>query len=358
MPIHELNHAECKTWLAVSEKTREAVLIDPLLEHAGATLDLLKREGLKLLTVIDTHTHADHLSGAFYLREKTGVEVAMHPATRAAAAGRKLADGETISFGEMALTALHTPGHTTDSLSLAGNGALLTGDFLFLGSLGAGRLDLPGGDAAAHFASLEKIAGLKDDIEVLPGHDYQGRERSTLREERKSNPVLTPRKLDEYRAWWEARKMGPADWMKAVVKANLEGRMDATGVEIPQGVSACACAAPSEPVHGEAPAALAAADLQKMILEKRKLFLLDCREPREYNDQLGHIAGSALIPMGEVAARIDEIPQGTPIVSICRSGKRAAHIAQLLRAAGRPEVWLLTGGMIAWNQAGLPVERR
>lgn len=357
MPVHELNRADCKTWLVVSEKTREAVLVDPLLEKSGEYLALLRRDGLKLISVIDTHTHADHLSGTRWLHENAGVEVAMHAATRAASATRRLADGETIAFGEVALQVIATPGHTADSLSLAGGGALLTGDFLFLGPLGAGRLDLPGGDASAHFASLEKIAGLGDGVEVLPGHDYQGRERSTLRDERRANPVLTPRKLDEYRAWWESRKMGPADWMKAVVMANLEGRLDAAGVEIPQGVSACACAAP-EPAHGDAPAQLAAADLQRMMMEKRKLFLLDCREPREYNDELGHIAGSALIPMGEVAARLGDIPSDIPVISICRSGKRAARIAQLLNGAGRQEVWVLTGGMIAWNQAGLPVERR
>jgi len=357
MTMQELNHLDCKTWLIASDKTHEAVLVDPLLEKSGEYLARLQRDGLKLLAVIDTHTHADHLSGAHFLHEKTGAAVAMHAATRAAPVTRRLADGETISFGEIALQVFHTPGHTTDSLSLYGNGALLTGDFLFLGTQGAGRLDLPGGDPAAHFSSLEKIAGLKDEVEVLPGHDYQGHERSTLRDERRANPVLTPRKLDEYRKWWDAKKMGPADWMKAVVKANLEGRMDATGVAIPQGVSAC-CAAGPEPAHSDAPPQLAAADLQRMLNEKRKLFLLDCREPKEYNDELGHIAGSALIPLGEVGNRLGEIPADAAVVSICRSGKRAARIAQLLRSFGRGEVWILTGGMIAWNQAGLPVERR
>lgn len=356
MPIRELNGGECKTWLYVAEKTREAVVVDPLLEKAEALMSLLRSEGLKPVLAVDTHVHADHLSGARWLREKAGVPTAMHEGTRVAGVSRRLKDGEVLAAGELALTVLHTPGHTTDSLTLSGAGAVATGDFLFLGALGAGRLDLPGGDAAAHFASLARLAGLADGTEVLPGHDYQRRERSTLGAERRENPVLTPRGLGEYRAWWESRRQGPADWMKAVVAANLEGRLTPAGVVIPQGVSACACA----PVPGHASADmphLAAADLARLLAEKRPLTLLDCREPEEYSDELGHIAGTVLIPVGEVAARAGEVPGDKPIVSICRSGKRALRAAQALRDAGRAEVWVLTGGMLAWNEAGLPVER-
>lgn len=356
MPIRELNGGDCKTWLYVAEKTREAVVVDPLLEKAGALLDLLRAEGLKAVLTVDTHVHADHLSGARWLLEKAGVPVAMHEATRVACATRRLKDGETLAFGELALSVLHTPGHTTDSLTLAGAGAVATGDFLFLGALGAGRLDLPGGSADAHFASLAKLAGLDGGVEVLPGHDYQGRQRSTLAAERRENPVLTPRALEQYRAWWEARRLGPADWMKAVVAANLEGRLTADGVAVPKGVSACACAA--APAHGgDGLPHLAPTDLARMLAERRALTLLDCREPEEYCDELGHIAGTVLIPVGAVAARAAEVPSDKPIVSICRSGKRALRAAQALKTAGRTDIWVLTGGMLAWNEAGLPVER-
>jgi glyoxylase-like metal-dependent hydrolase (beta-lactamase superfamily II)/rhodanese-related sulfurtransferase len=360
MAIRELSGGDCKTWLYVAEKTREAVVVDPLLEKAQALLDLLRSEGLKPVLAVDTHVHADHLSGARWLSEKAGIPVGMHESTRVGVVTRRLKEGETLAFGELALTVLHTPGHTTDSLSLAGAGAVATGDFLFLGALGAGRLDLPGGDAASHFRSLAKIADLSGSWEVLPGHDYQGRQRSTLAAERRENPVLSPRGLEQYRAWWEARKLGPADWMKAVVAANLEGRLDAAGVVIPKGVSACAsggtCA--PVPVHGDAAMPhLDARDLAKMLAERRDLTLLDCREPEEYGDELGHIAGTVLIPVGAVAERAAEVPSDKPIVSICRSGKRALRAALALKAAGRKDVWVLTGGMLAWNEAKLPVER-
>lgn len=362
MAIRELSGGDCKTWLYVAEKTREAVVVDPLLEKAQSVLDLLRSEGLKPVLAVDTHVHADHLSGARWLREKAGVPLAMHESTRVAGVSRRLKDGEILAFGELALTAWHTPGHTTDSLTLVGAGAAATGDFLFLGALGAGRLDLPGGDAAAHFTSLGKFADMDGALEVLPGHDYQGRQRSTLSAERRENPVLTPRGLDEYRAWWEARRMGPADWMKAVVMANMEGRLDDAGVSIPQGVTACAAGGPaagacaSDAAHGEMPH-LAPADLARMLAEKHELYLLDCREPAEYDDELGHIASTVLIPVGEVAARAAEVPSDKPIVSICRSGKRALRAAQALKAAGRKDIWVLTGGMLAWNEAKLPVVR-
>lgn len=354
MALRELNGGDCKTWLAVAEKTREAVLIDPLLEKSSAYLELLKREGLRLALVVDTHTHADHLSGALWLQKTTGVPVAMHEASRAAAVTRRLVDGEMLAFGELSLQVLHTPGHTIDSISLTGAGTLLTGDFLFLGALGAGRLDLPGGNPDHHFASLGKIAALSGGLEVLPGHDYQSRERSTLGAERRDNPILAPRGLYAYRSWWESRKLGPADWMGAVVKANLEGRLDPTGVFIPKGVTACA----SAPCRGDGDMPhLASADLARMLAEKRSLFLMDCREPEEFRDELGHVAGAELIPLAAVAGRAAELPADRPIVSICRSGKRALRAAQALREAGCKEVWVLSGGMLAWNEAGLPVER-
>lgn len=356
--MRELSGGDCKTWLAVSAKTREAVLVDPLLEQAAAHLELLRREGLRLALVVDTHTHADHLSAARWLRDTAGAPVAMHEASRAAAVTRRLADGEVLSFGELTLEVLHTPGHTTDSLTLRGAGALMTGDFLFLGALGAGRLDLPGSDAGRHFDSLAKLAHLDGALEVLPGHDYQKRERSTLAAERRENPVLTPRGLDAYRAWWDQRKQGPADWMKAVVDANLKGSLDAAGIAIPKGAAACACAPAPTPGHGDAEFPhLASTDLARMLAEKRKLTLLDCREVSEFTDELGHVAGAQLIPLGELPGRVAEVPGELPIVSICRSGKRALRAAQALRAAGKDEIWVLTGGMLAWNEAGLPVER-
>ena len=358
MAIRELNGGDCKTWLYVAEKTREAVLVDPLLERAPAVLDLLRSEGLRAALVIDTHVHADHLSGARWLREKAQIPLAMHESTKVAGIERRLKDGETLAFGELALRALHTPGHTTDSLTLAGAGAVATGDFLFLGALGAGRLDLPGGDAAAHYASLAKLAALDGACEVLPGHDYQGRQRSTLGAERRENPVLTPRGLDAYRAWWAARRLGPADWMKAVVAANLEGRLSADGVSIPAGVSACAsdgaCAA--APSHGEgAMPHLAPAELARMLAERARLTSSTAASPPSTTTSSATSRAPSSSPSARWPRRRRPRGQARRLDLPLRQARPARRAA--LKAAGRGDVWVLTGGMLAWNEARLPAER-
>src|SRR5579864_2367702 len=118
MMIRQLGKTACRTYLLVSEKTREAVFIDPLLENAGDYLTLLRKEGLRLVYAIDTHTHADHLSAGAELQATTGAPYLMHEGTRASCVQRKVSDAETIGVGDLRLTFLHTPGHTGDSLCI------------------------------------------------------------------------------------------------------------------------------------------------------------------------------------------------------------------------------------------------
>jgi glyoxylase-like metal-dependent hydrolase (beta-lactamase superfamily II)/rhodanese-related sulfurtransferase len=345
----------CRTHLLVAERTREAVLVDPLLTRVEADLAALRERGLTLRWVIDTHTHADHLSAGSLLLKKSDAGYLMHDSTRVATVTRRVVDGEELGLGEATLRFLHVPGHTRDSLMIALPDALLTGDFLFLGTDGAGRLDLPGGDADAHYASLRKLDEYGAGAELRPAHDYQGRSLSTLKAERASNPVLSPRTRDEYLKFWSDRRAGPADWMGAVVAANAAGTIDPAAAAIPKDGYACAastCATgPAAPVVPEwSPRELAAR------LRKESLTILDVREPEEYAGELGRIKGSRLLPLGELPSRLTEVPAG-PVVTVCRSGKRSARAAAELLRAGRTQVRSMAGGMLAWNDAGLPVER-
>ncbi len=354
MEIKELNGGECKSYLIVSQKTREAALIDPLLQRTPDYIALLKKEGLSLRYAMDTHTHADHLSGCTDLVDRLGGEYVMGRSGLPVCVSRRVEHGETIGFGDAALRILETPGHTTDSVSISTQDAFLSGDFLFIGALGAGRLDLPGGDPLTHYKSLEHLDGLADSVELLPGHDYQGKERSTLGDERKSNPVLSPRSRDEYAAWWETKKMGPADWMKGVVKANMKCTVDPDAVLIPSAEGACASACASIDLHGAGSLPqISAGDLAALLSKKEDApFLLDVRGVEEFEGDLGHIPGSVLVPLNQLSWRKDEIPKDRSVAVVCTSGGMASLAAAELKQSGYEKLWVLTGGMAQWRRLG------
>lgn len=357
MTIQELNGGDCKTYIVVSGRTREAALIDPLLNRTPAYLDLLRREGLKLRFAIDTHTHADHLSGCADLADRLGAEYAMGKGGLPACVSRRLEHGETLSFGDAALRFLETPGHTTDSVSLEAEGAFFSGDFLFIGALGAGRLDLPGGDPAVHFSSLERLDGLSDAVRLLPGHDYQGKTESTLGAERRVNPVLEKRTREAYVEWWRAKKLGPAAWMGGVVRANRNCTTDPDSVLIPSSEGACASACAAGPVpaaHGsEAVPGISAEELSALLGDPaRAPFVLDVRGVEEFEGALGHLPGSVLIPLNQLSWRMDEIPKDKPVAVVCGTGARAARAAVELMNSGYGKLWVLTGGVEGWRRLG------
>jgi glyoxylase-like metal-dependent hydrolase (beta-lactamase superfamily II)/rhodanese-related sulfurtransferase len=342
----------CRTHLVASERTREAILVDPLLSQMDVDLARLRERGLTLRWAIDTHTHADHLSAGAALRERAGAGYLMHARAPSARATRRVSDGEELGLGEGTMRFLHVPGHTVDSLMIALPGALLTGDFLFLGRDGAGRLDLPGADVSAHYESLRRLDGFSAGTEVRPAHDYRGRAVSTLHDERAANPVLHPRSREEYLRWWEGLRRETESWMNDVVAANAAGTMDPRAVAIPS--ERPTCSACTGPASGPAVRECSPRELAELLKDGRHV-VVDVREPAEYNDELGHISGSTLIPLGELSHRLAEIPSG-PVIAICRSGKRSARASAELSRAGR-DVLSLAGGMLAWNEAGLPVEK-
>lgn len=352
--FRQLSDGPCKTYLIASHKTSEALLIDPLLQNVETYLAMLHSKGLKLSGLLDTHTHADHLSACAELRDRTGAPYLMHRAAAAPCVTRRIEDGETMGFGEESLRFLHTPGHTGDSLTVVFADKVLSGDFLFIGSFGAGRLDLLGSDPGVHYESLKKIDALKDDLLLYPAHDYQGQTHSTLGAERKVNPILAPKPREAYIQWWLERKFGPADWMNEVVKANAACTRDLRAVAIPKEQAACACASGATESAAIFPQISPNELARRLRHAPHDLLLLDVRTPEEYRED-GHIEGTVLIPVDELAHRVKEVSPGAAVVSICRSGKRATRAAGLLKEAGCQKIWVLTGGMLAWNQERLPV---
>lgn len=182
-------------YLIGDEKTRLAAVVDP----AGAVdriLRLAEDHGLKIIYIINTHSHSDHTAGSQELASAAGAKIIMHKKARATK-HLTVEDGEVISVGELRIKVIYTPGHSPDGISLQVEDKLLTGDTLFVGE--CGRTDLPGGSSEELYDSLfGKLIKLDDELEVYPGHDYGDRPHSKLGYEKKHNYTLKPRSKDEF----------------------------------------------------------------------------------------------------------------------------------------------------------------
>src|SRR5258706_8700114 len=179
------------TYLLADSLTREAVLIDPVFEHARRDAALIGELGVKLLFTLETHIHADHVTGASLLKRRLGSKIALSKASGAEGADRFLADGDLVAFGMRTLQALATPGHTGGCMSyvLDDRSRAFTGDALLI--RGCGRTDFQQGSAAQLFHSVrERLFSLPDDFLLYPGHDYRGLSASSVGEEKKYNPRL------------------------------------------------------------------------------------------------------------------------------------------------------------------------
>ena len=213
----------CRTYLIADPQTREAALVDPIRGHVEAYIDLLMERRYKLRYTIETHTHADHLSGSVRLKDLTGAKMLMHANSPAPCVDRGLVDGDTVELGGLKIDVLATPGHTHDAMCLVLPGRVLTGDTLLIGAVG--RTDLPTGNSAALYESLQKlIATLPDDTIVLPAHDYEGRQASTVGREKRHNPRLQPKSAEEFADVMEKGQVGlpPPVNLREALNTNLK----------------------------------------------------------------------------------------------------------------------------------------
>ncbi len=226
MLFRQLFHAETGTYtyLLGCEKTRQAALIDPVIDNIAHYLQLLRELDLTLTVALDTHVHADHITALGSLREQTGCISMMGEPSRAGCVSKTFVDGDVIAFGEQQLTALHTPGHTDDSycflLQSAHEQWLFTGDTLLI--RGTGRTDFQNGNAADQYRSLfGKVLTLPGNTRVYPGHDYKGWTLSTIGEEKAHNPRLQVNNEQEYITLMANLKLASPKWMDVAVPANL-----------------------------------------------------------------------------------------------------------------------------------------
>ena len=345
MIFRELNHGKCKTYLAISEATRKAAVIDPLRDKIERYLAVLAYYGWRLDLIIDTHTHADHRSGAMELGELAGAPVAMHRLAPAPHVRIHVEDGQVLKVGDEELRVLDTPGHTPDSISLLAKDRVFTGDVLFIH--GTGRSDFAGGDAGIQYDSItRKLFTLPDEVLVFPGHDYRGHTQSTIGEEKRSNPRLAGKSRDDYIKLMNNLGLPLPDGIQESLQPN-QSDLDAGALKFPT-LSQL-----------NAVRQLSAAELRDWIASSNPPMVIDVREEDEYRGALGHIAGAHLIPLKELPERSGELAEakGRDIVAICRVGVRSATAAAILTGLGFEHVWNLKGGMIEWRDAQLPVER-
>ncbi len=220
------------TYLLGDEDSREALIIDPVVEQMPLYQQLMKELGLKLKFGIDTHVHADHVTALGALRETFGSRSIHGEGSQASGIDRFIKDGENIEIGTLALNALATPGHTDDSFSYTlvagGKRMVFTGDTLFI--RGTGRTDFQNGDAGQQYDSIhEKLLTLPEDTIVYPGHDYRGMNESRIGEERRFNPRLQVANKAEYIELMAGLNLPNPKFMDVAVPANLAAGNTYTG---------------------------------------------------------------------------------------------------------------------------------
>ena len=214
----------CLGYVVADKGTRRAALVDPEVKMVEAMLGFVFEHGLKPLYVVDTHTHADHISGARELKAKTVARVVMHEKAPSSAVDIRVEDGDRLWLGgDLPLKFLHTPGHAKDLVSIMLPGRILTADALLIGS--CGRTDLPNGNATRQYHTLYYLLrSLPDALLVYPGHDYEGRSFSTLGEEKKSNPKMNFPSEEEFVEYMERENPGslmPVYQLADALKANM-----------------------------------------------------------------------------------------------------------------------------------------
>ena len=209
------------TYLIASAKGREAVIIDPVLENVGEYIQLLKELDLKLVKVIDTHIHADHVTGATKLKQATNCTTLMGEHTPADAVEIKVKDNELIKIDGLKIKSLYTPGHTSDSYSFLLDNYLFSGDTLLIN--GTGRTDFQNGSSKDAYNSLfNNILKLPEETLVYPGHDYNGKFSSTIGNEKKFNPRLQVKSVDEYVEIMSNLNLSKPEMMDSNVSKNIQ----------------------------------------------------------------------------------------------------------------------------------------
>jgi glyoxylase-like metal-dependent hydrolase (beta-lactamase superfamily II)/rhodanese-related sulfurtransferase len=341
MIFEEIAAGGCRSYVVGCETTLSAVLIDPEASQIDRYRALAARDGLHVRYIVETHTHADHFSAAKQLSQILDAPVVMHPASPAPFASLRLGDGDLLRVGELRLQALHTPGHTRDSMCLAVDDRVFTGDTLLIG--GTGRTDLPTGDPDQLYDSLfGKLLKLDPATLVYPAHDYKGRGHSTIGEEIATNPRLQTTDRAAFVKMMRQLNLAAPSHLTEALRTNMTG-----GKTIDQLLAEAAAVTPF----------VSLAELNSRVTGRpNDMIVLDVREADAF--ARGHVPGARHLPRGQLELRInEELPDPTlRIVTYCDFGKISTLAAATLRELGYVRASALDGGLNAWREGGFPLE--
>ena len=334
------------TYVLADVASRQGVLIDPVFEQHSRDLSLIQELGITLVASLDTHAHADHVTGSWLMHEATGCAIGLAAAAGAENVTLPLHHGDAVLFGHRQLEVRSTPGHTDGCLSfvLDDRSMAFTGDALLV--RGCGRCDFQQGDAHTLWRSItEQIFSLPESCLLYPGHDYTGRMVSSVAEERAFNARLGGAASErDFVGFMQNMKLPHPKQIAVALPGNLRSGK------------------PREPLARPswAPVIRSYAGLPELpaawLAEHRNaVTILDVRSREELEGPDGYISGSLAIPLPELEQRLAEIPTERPVVVVCHAGSRSALATQQLLKAGLSEVANLRGGLSRWADEGYPL---
>lgn len=328
------------TYIIADKKTKEAAIIDPVLETVDRDIKLIDELGLRVIYALDTHIHADHITGAGELRERLGLKTAVSQAAAVECADVALEHGQELLLGDKKIKVIATPGHTNTCLSYYFEGMIFTGDALLIRS--CGRTDFQQGSSDKLFHSVrEKLFKLPGETVVYPAHDYRGHTSSTIATERQFNARLNESiDLEGFKKIMSELKLTDPKKIHEAVPANL----------------ACGIVKDARSLHPKVVDGVPEVSTEELHahlsdVQKRKIKIIDVRRPDEFNNELGHIEGAALVTLGaELTQYLERGDRSEEIVFVCRSGARSATATNESLKLGYKFTANMVGGMIRWNE--------
>ncbi len=336
------------TYLIADEPAGEAYFIDTVYEQHERDLSLLRELELNLLACIETHCHADHVTGAWLLKHSTDCQILASKDAGISGLDQGLGDGNKLAFGSRSLEVIATPGHTDGCLSflLDDKSMVFTGDSLLI--RGCGRTDFQQGSPERLYHSIkDKLFQLPDSCVVYPGHDYSGRTASSIGEEKRLNPRIGGEANEnDFIGFLENMQLPHPKFIDSAVPANLKAGRPADD-ELPQQADWAPVVTTYSGVLEVSP--------QWVASHRNRVHILDVRTEAEIDEETTCIEGAQFIPIHQLRDRLDEVPKDKPVMTVCRSGKRSVLAFNVLRKAGWEQVANINGGLLRWQEEGLPI---